>query len=289
VPAVPPTRFMHLKGAWDTHTHVIGAGPDFPLLPNRSYTPPPASPEDLIAMLDRAGSSKAVVVQVSVHGSDHSRLVQALRAFPTRLRGVAAITPSTTDEELETLDRVGVVGTRVLDGLGGGVGFQSLESIAERCVSRGWHIQVASRAAAIAANTDRLLNLAVPFVIDHMGWFSPDKGLNDPNFQKIVYLLRNARCHIKLSGAFRMSQQGYPHADVIPFAQKLIETAPDRCLWGSDWPHVGLQSDVPMPQVGLLLDSLVSYTSDASLLHAILVDNPTRLYGNDRSVEGQVQ
>ena len=279
VPAAPPRRLILPDGAWDTHSHVIGAPPEFPLAPDRNYTPPSATPAQLITMLDRTGLRKAVVVQVSVHGSDHGPLCRALKDYPDRLRGIAAINGATGDEELEALDRAGVVGTRVLEGLGGGVGMRALEAIAARCASVGWHVQLAARAEAIAAMTDRLLDLPVPFVVDHMGWFAPEQGLDGAAFQRIRYLLRNARCHVKLSGAFRMTHLPYPYADVIPFARKLVETASDRCFWGSDWPHVGLREEIPMPQVGDLLDSLIHYVSDPTLIKAILVDNPTRFYG----------
>lgn len=277
--AIAPTRFKVPVGAWDTHNHVIGASPKFPLVSDRNYTPPVATPSDLVSMLDRVGVSKALVVQVTVHGADHRPLKEALASYPDRLRGIAAISAATTDAELEVLDAAGVVGTRVLAGLGGGVGMRALTPIASRCEALGWHVQIAARANVIAATVDTLAELPVPFVIDHMGWFSPEEGVGGLSFRAIEFLLRNAQCYVKLSGAFRISKLPYPHEDVVPFAQRLVEISPERCFWGSDWPHVGLADSVPIPQVGLLLDSLADYASDAALLQAILVDNPERFYG----------
>lgn len=274
------------RGAWDTHTHVIGPAADFPMVGDRRYTPPPASGSDLIAMMDSVGLQRAVVVQVSVHGADHSLLKQTLEAYPERLLGVAAINETTSDRELDALSQAGVVGSRVLDGLGGSVGMQALEAVAARCAEIGWHVQIACRANVIAATVDRLLKLPVPFVIDHMGWFSPGNGPDDKDFQTIAFLLKNAPCYLKLSGAFRMSGLPYPYPDVTPFARKLTEIAPDRCLWGSDWPHVGLADEKPMPDVGELLDAAYEYVAEPDLFEAILVDNPARLYGNRATGEG---
>jgi predicted TIM-barrel fold metal-dependent hydrolase len=275
-----PVRLRVPQGAWETHAHVIGVPPDYPLVVDRHYTAPAAPPEAFIAMLDRVGLSYGMLVQVSVHGTDNRLLLRALRQYPGRLRGVAVIAPDISDHDISELRDAGVTGIRILDIVGGGVGIQNLEILAERCAEIGWHIQLAVKGEAYPALLPRLLKLPVPLVIDHMGWCPAADGVEQPGFQAVLTLVRETGCYVKLSGGFRLSSQPYPFADTVAFARALIGAAPDRMVWGSDWPHVGLYQSDARPDVGQLLDNLVDYTdADPGLQHRILVDNPLRLYG----------
>ncbi|HSW21100.1 MAG TPA: amidohydrolase family protein [Ramlibacter sp.] len=266
-------------GSWDTHAHVIGASPAWPLVADRHYTPPAAAPGDFMDMLDTVGVTHGVLVQVSVHGADNRLLVQALQAQPERLRGVAVIDSKTTDAELAELQQAGVVGVRMLDIVGGGQSLSGLESTASRCAELGWHVQLGARGENYPALLPRLMKLKVPFVMDHMGWCAASAGVQHPHFQAVLDLARNADCRVKLSGAFRLSSEEPEWADTIPMAQALIEAAPDRVFWGSDWPHVGLYDEAALPAVGDLLDLLARTVPDADVQRSILVDNPTRFYG----------
>jgi len=278
-PASAPEKIKVPAGAWETHAHVIGAATEYPFVPGRHFNPPPASSSSFVAMLDRVGVQYGVVVQVSVHGTDNRPVVEALRAYPDRLCGVAVVDPGISDKEAATLKDAGVRGIRILDIVGGGVGLQNLEVLADRCAEVGWHVQVATRGETYPKIADRLLKLRAPFVIDHMGWCAAANGLNSPEFETVLHIVRNSDCYVKLAGGFRLSAQPYPFRDVIPFAQALINAAPDRMMWGSDWPHVGLYDPAEVPDAGQIMDALADYAPDAGQQHKILVTNPARFYG----------
>ncbi|MBR0874926.1 amidohydrolase family protein [Bradyrhizobium tropiciagri] len=258
---------------------MIGPAADYPFVPGRHFNPPPASPADFVAMLDKVGLQYGVVVQVSVHGTDNRLLVKALQDYPDRLCGVAVIDPEITDREVAVLKDAGVRGIRILDIVGGGVGLQNLEVLADRCAEIGWHVQVATRGETYPAIIDRLLRLRASFIIDHMGWCAAANGADSPEFQAVLHIVRNSNCYVKLSGGFRLSAQAYPFRDVVPFAEALIDAAPDRMVWGSDWPHVGLYDAAAVPDAGEILDGLASYATDVEQQHKILVSNPARFYG----------
>lgn len=278
-PASAPTTIKVPAGAWETHAHVIGPSTDYPFVSGRHFNPPPASSADFVAMLDKVGLQYGVVVQVSVHGTDNRLLVKALREYPDRLCGVAVIDPDITDKEVAVLKEAGVRGIRILDIVGGGVGLQNLEVLADRCAEIGWHVQVATRGETYPKIIDRLLRLRAPFIIDHMGWCAAVNGVDSPEFQAVLRIVRNSNCYVKLSGGFRLSAQSYPFRDVVPFAEALIDAAPDRMVWGSDWPHVGLYDPAAVPDAGQILDGLAGYAADVQQQHKILVSNPARFYG----------
>jgi predicted TIM-barrel fold metal-dependent hydrolase len=278
-PAARPRRITVPRGAWETHAHVIGSAEKYPFVPGRHFNPPPASPAAFVAMLDAMGLDYGVVVQVSVHGTDNRLLVEALQSYPNRLRGVAVIDPDISDKDVAVLKEAGVRGIRILDIVGGGVGLKNLERIADRCAEVGWHVQVATRGETYPDLAPRLLKLRVPFIIDHMGWCAAKDGLDSREFQAVLHTLENTDCYLKLSGGFRLSAQPFPYPDIIPFAQALMAVAPDRMVWGSDWPHVGLYEEGARPDVGDILDALADYAPDVAQQKRILVDNPARFYG----------
>ncbi|PZR94886.1 MAG: GntR family transcriptional regulator [Stutzerimonas stutzeri] len=272
-----PTRFHVPAGAVDTHAHVIGEPPAHPFVAERSYTPPAATAESYLRMLDAAGITRGVLVQVSVHGRDNRLMVETLQSDPRRLRGIAVVGPDTTDGELEYLASAGVRGCRFNVLFGGGTSLDDLERLSARVSGLGWHVQLLVDARALPELGPRLLKLPVEVVFDHMGHVPARAGTNHPGFLWLQRLLKEERAWVKLSGAYRVTTSGAPYHDTIPFAQALIEAAPDRCVWGSDWPHVAVWE--PMPNVGDLLDLLPLWAPDESVRHDILVRNPERLYG----------
>jgi len=271
-----PTRFVVPPGAVDTHAHVIGWPPDYPFVPVRSYTPPAATAERYIAMLDATGMTYGVLTQVSVHGTDNRLLVETLRAHRQRLRGIGVIALDCPERERAALKEAGVVGLRINVLYGGGVGFEQVEDYAALCREMGWHLQFLVDARQLPALASRLSKLPVPFLVDHMGHFPTSCGVDDEGFQTLVSLVRDG-AWVRLSGAYRLTDEGRPYRGTIPFARKLIEAAPDRCVWGSDWPHVA-NWDVMMG-VSDLLDLLADWVPDETLRDRILVDNPQRLFG----------
>jgi 2-pyrone-4,6-dicarboxylate lactonase len=273
----PPRSFSVPDGAVDTHAHVIGAPPEYPLVDARSYTPPPASPSAYLRMLDATGMRHGVLVQVSVHGTDNRLLLQTLTEHRARLRGVAVMPAGLPQREYELARASGVVGLRLNVLYGGGIGLDALADYGALARELGWHLQLLVGVRQIAALARQLARLPVPFVVDHMGHF-PVRELapTDPAFETLVALVRDG-AWVKLSGAYRLSQSAPGYEDTIPYAQRLLAAAPSRCLWGSDWPHVAHWG--PPINVGGLLDLLARWVPDAALRERVLVANPRVLYG----------
>ena len=271
-----PTRFKVPRGAVDTHAHVIGLPPDYPFMPGRSYTPPEATARDYIAMLDATGMTYGVLTQVSVHGTDNRLMADTLRAHRQRLRGIAVIPLDCPEKERAALKDAGVVGLRINVLYGGGIGFEQVESYASLCREMGWHLQFLVDARQLPELAPRLSKLPVPFLIDHMGHFPTTSGIENEGFRMLMSLVRDG-AWVRLSGAYRNTVEGPPYRDTIPFAHNLVAAAPDRCVWGSDWPHVANWG--VMMGVSDLLDLLADWVPDSTLRNRMLVDNPQRLFG----------
>ncbi|MBD3846933.1 amidohydrolase family protein [Bosea sp. SSUT16] len=271
-----PTRFVVPQGAVDTHAHVIGQPPAHPFVSDRSYTPGPATPESYLAMLDATGMTYGVLVQVSVHGMDNSLMVETLRANRERLRGIAVIPLGLPDRELAALKEAGVVGLRLNILYGGGIGFDRLDDYAALARELGWHLQFLIDARDLPPLGPKLARLPVPFVVDHWGHFPVSRGIADHGFRTLLSLVRDG-AWVKLSGAYRNTVEGPPYADTIPFARMLHEAAPERCVWGSDWPHVAHWQH--MMNVGDLLDLLADWVPDPAGRDRVLTENAHRLYG----------
>jgi 2-pyrone-4,6-dicarboxylate lactonase len=272
--AVPP-------GAVDTHAHVVGLPPQWPLAVNRSYTPVESPVEDYLAMLDATRMTYGVLIQVSVHGTNNGLMMDALKAYPGRLRGVAVVDPDVPgrelDRELDDLAASGVSALRLNVLFGGGIGLEAMTKLGPRCAERGLHLQFLMDVRALAEMEETVRALPVPVVIDHMGHIPVSEGTDHPGFQALLSLLRDGKAWAKLSGAYRISSDAPHFPDATPFAQAIVEANPEHCLWGSDWPHVGLPT---MPfNTGDLLDQLPVWVPDETTRNRILVDNPARLFG----------
>lgn len=273
-----PSTFKVPKGAVDTHAHVIGVPPDYPLVPNRSYTAPAASAENYLAMLDGTGMTYGVLIQVSVHGTDNRLMLETLRAHPKRLRGVAVVDLGKSDGYYTELKEAGVTGLRINVLYGGGVSIDLLEKYGDLCAEMGWHLQFLLDARHLPDLAPRIRKLRVPVVVDHMGHFPAAEGVASPGFQELLRLVSEG-AWVKLSGAYRLSAP--PYGDTTALAQALAAAAPDRCVWGSDWPHVANWDH--MPNVGELLDLFGEWITDEALRNRILADNAQRLYGFPRA------
>ena len=264
-------------GSCDTHAHVFGPAEKYPYRPDRDYTPPDAPLAEFERMLRILGMERAVLVQPSVYGTDNSAQLDAIAATTLEMRGVAVVEEDISDRELERLHAAGVRGVRFNLKLPAGLPLNALGSLAERIKDLGWHIQFYMDVNAFPDLEPMLAALPVDSVIDHMGMVPPGQGMAHPGFQGLLNLLGEGRCWVKLSGAYRISKQGSPYADVAPLARTLIETAPERMVWASDWPHPGLE--VPIPNDGDLCDQLADWAPDPEVRRKILVDNPAVLYG----------
>jgi 2-pyrone-4,6-dicarboxylate lactonase len=276
-PAKP--TFKVPAGAVDAHCHVFGPADAFPYAPERKYTPCNASKEKLFELRDYLGFTRNVIVQASCHGRNNDALVDALKAAGELARGVAVISPDISDNELKAMDEAGVRAVRFnfVKRLVDATPKEVFLGIAERIAKLGWHIVVYFEAPDLEELKPFLQQLPTTVVIDHMGRPDVTKGVDHPDFQSFVSLLEeNHNMWTKVSCPERLTVTGPPYEDVIPFARHLVQNFPDRVLWGTDWPHPNMKSHVP--DEGVLVDVLPKIAPTADLQHALLVDNPMRLY-----------
>ncbi len=266
--------------AADCHAHVFGPPDKYPWAANRLYTPPPVFLDDYLAMHRAVGVARGVLVQTGLYGNDNSFIVDAIAAHPDRLRGIALISEDITDRELRHLAESGVRGFRVNRTAKTGLAFDVARKLAERTKELGWHVQFLLDIEDHPDLDTFLGSFATEVVIDHMGRPDPRRGLNAPGFQALIRLLKSGRGWAKLSAPYRTSLQPPPYDDMTPFAHALVEAAPDRLVWGSDWPHVLLETE--MPNDGDLVDQIAVWVPDEAVRRRILVDNAERLYGFGR-------
>lgn len=273
-------RFSPPPGAVDAHCHVFGPGDVFPYAPERKYTPCDAPKERLFALRDYLGFSRNVIVQATCHGNDNRALVDALRNSNGMARGVASVARDISDAELRALHEAGVRGTRFnfVKRLVDFTPREVLTDIANRIAPLGWHVVVYFEAQDLPELWDFFTTLPTTVVVDHMGRPDVAKPVDGPEFELFVRLLReHPNIWSKVSCPERLSKSGPPtYDDVVPFAKRLVETFPDRVLWGTDWPHPNMKSH--MPDDGHLVDYLPRIAPTAALQQALLVDNPMRLY-----------
>lgn len=264
-------------GTCDCHAHVFGPRNRYQLIPHPGYEPAAAPLGDYLKMLHAVGVSRAVLVQPSPYGTDHSALLDALRSGQFPLRGVALYDDALTDRQMEELHHYGVHGARLhLSPSNVSAVIPSLPRIAARVRSFGWHLQFYLNAEQYPDIDRTLLALPVPVVIDHFGLVPAAGGTASPGFQTLLRLARSDGCWFKLSAPYRISQRPPEFGDVTPLARALLAAAPDRCVWGTDWPHPNSSS---MPNDGDLVDLLANWIPDESLRVKVLIDNPTHLYG----------
>ena len=263
-------------GAVDCHVHMFGPRSKYPFGPDAHYISEDATAEMYFAIQARLGLSKAVLVSGGGYGQTYTHLADTLRQYPDRLRGVVRLPPAVTMEEIVDLDRVGVKGARFF-------GPERLAGMTPDLLAMtsevGWHIQFyVERRDTLTEVADVLLGLNRTVVLDHFAHNAASGGPDSAQNRRLLELLETGRFWVKLSGPMRVSDAGDPYADLMPMARKLVESFPERLVWGSDWPHT-LLWDVPMPDDGDLIDLIGEWIPDEATRRRILVDNPAALYG----------
>jgi len=290
--AGPSTPGFELPaGSVDAHCHVFGPGAEFPYAPERKYTPCDASKQQLFALRDHLGFARNVIVQATCHGADNRAMVDACVASQGRARGVATVRRSVGDAELQAMHDAGVRGVRFnfVKRLVDFTPKDELMEIAGRIARLGWHVVIYFEAVDLPELWDFFTALPTTVVVDHMG--RPDVSLpvDGAQFELFVRLMREhgnvwskVSCPERLSITGPKALPGEPalqhgaYRDVVPFARRIVETFPDRVLWGTDWPHPNLKDH--MPDDGLLVDFIPHIARTAELQRKLLVDNPMRLY-----------
>jgi predicted TIM-barrel fold metal-dependent hydrolase len=277
--------------ACDCHAHVIGPSSRYPFVAERSYTPPDALLTDYLKVARTLGLKRSVIVQPSMHGTGNSAILDAIEsAGPDgpEFRAVAVVAPETTAAEYLELHRRGVRGLRLNTVyLGGRSALDQAQHFAARIGDLGWHLEILCDVSTAGPAISGLDGLGVPIVFDHFGHLDARKGASDPGFRRLLDMVRAGNTWVKISGAYRLTHEDFPYDDVRPFAEALLALAPERLLWGTDWPHTVCR--VPMPNDGELLDLLASWVGDETMLRRVLVDNPAQFYGFENATTSAIR
>ncbi|MCP5281833.1 MAG: amidohydrolase family protein [Rhodoferax sp.] len=268
------------SNACDCHAHVIGPLAAYPLSADRVYTPVDCVAEAYRRMLSRIGVQRAVLVQPSIYGVDNRLMLDTLAADPARLRGVAVAGDDVSAQELARWHALGVRGLRVnlvdRHDAGGPLPMAMLRTLAQRIAPMGWHLELLAHVDAHAQQLMALQDLAVPVVFGHLGYLTVGRSVDDAGLQSLLQLLCTGRAWVKLTGPYRLTREPFPYAACDTLAKSLLAAAPERLVWGTDWPHVMLRG--AMPNDADLVDLLSRWLPDAAQRQQVLVDNPAALY-----------
>ena len=276
-PKKPRLRLPPL--ACDSHFHVFGPHQKFPYAPDRTFTPADASKEDLFRLHAFLGFERGVFVQSTCHGHDHAALVDLLAAGKGRYRGVALLEPSMSEAEVDRLDEAGVRGVRLhfyFPHLGAPMPRDDMRKVIALAEPHGWHIAIHVGGDGIVDHYDFIVGIEAPVVIDHIARIEVSQGLNGRAFSVLRRLVDRGNVWVKLSGTDRITREPYPYADAVPFARALAAHAPERVVWGTDWPHPNHKA---VPNDGELVDLIAEIAPDERTRHRMLVENPAKLFG----------
>ena len=272
-------------GTCDAHFHIFGPPDRFPYAATRVYTPPAAPLEHFFNLMEILGTERGVVTQPNAHGFDNTVTLDAIARSDGRFRGVAKVDETFSEADIEKLHDGGIRGVRfnLISELGGKPNLPMYERVIERIAPLGWSVTLHMLPPELVEIAAWIRTVRIPVVIDHFGRVSFADGVGQKPYQVLLELAAEDHVWVKISCAERQSALGPPYADALPFAHALIEAAPDRLLWGTDWPHTQRFKPGQMCDDGDLVDLLPEMVPDATILHRTLVDNPARLFGFDRS------
>jgi predicted TIM-barrel fold metal-dependent hydrolase len=271
-------KFKLPPGACDTHVHLFGPSGKYRFASDSPYTSHDALPEMLFALQDAVGLSTAVVVSPGGYGSDYSMLADVLAAHPKRLRGIALMPESAPASEFERLGKLGVRGLRMISDKRGGHLPHFNRDMAARAHEHGWHVQFYPHGTDIIDYADRLMSLQNDIVLDHFASIPAAGGVDQPAVKTVLRMLDSGRVWLKLSGPMRCDRGDFPYAAVAPLARLFVKHAPEKMVWGSDWPHVNMAGR-EMPNDGGLVDLMADWVPDEAVRNRIFADNAKALYG----------
>ena len=289
LPPDPNTRAPHFvvpPGACDTHAHVFGPPDLFPYADDRRYTPPAAPVEHYRNMQKITGLSRAVFVTPTAHGSDNRVILNAISVLGDAARGIANIDETFSDADIDALHEGGMRGARfhLMDDRPGSEAF--LTAHLPRLQRRKWILDLHLDPKDLIEHEAYIRALPVTTIIDHMARVRGADGVDQPAFQLLLRLLKDERFWVKLCSFDKISavpkahvEGSLPFLDMVPFAKAVVEVAPDRVIWGTDWPHGNTFTPGRVPNEGDLLDILAVIAPDPQMRKRILVDNPARLFG----------
>jgi 2-pyrone-4,6-dicarboxylate lactonase len=262
----------------DSHCHVFGPGAIFPYAADRTFTPVDVPKEDVRALQQYLGLRRAVIVQSACNGSDHTVLLDALAAGDGDLRGVALIDQQTTPKEIERLHVAGVRGFRLnfMPHLRTPPAADEIAAVLSKVAPYGWHAEIHVQGNGVVDYRELIESFSIPVAIDHLGRVDLSEGLDSPPVRTLRELLDSGNVWVKVSGVDRVSRRGPPYADAVALAALLVDHAPERVLWGTDFPHPNIDGDAP--DDGLLLDLLADMAPTAGRLERLLVTNPAEFF-----------
>jgi 2-pyrone-4,6-dicarboxylate lactonase len=284
----PPPAFRPPPLACDAHFHVFGPADRYPhggVNENLRYAPPLAPLSDFLELSKHLGFERFVFVQPSAYGRDNRCMLDAMREVGiARCRGIVDVDENAPDALLAEMNAIGVRGVRinVSPVKPSEPGFSEtmrprIERLDARCAELGWQLDFLGPGWLTEELLPVFARLRCSFTIAHMGMFRAENGAQQPGFQKLLDFLRHGhgRAWVKLTGTYRMAT--FPtFADAAPMARALIEAAPDRLIWGSDYPHLSFADRVGSVQ---LFNLIADWAPDEATRRKILVDNPAALFG----------
>jgi predicted TIM-barrel fold metal-dependent hydrolase len=267
------------RASVDCHAHIFDRFEGYRFAGERKYSPPQCTREAWLALHSALGIERGVQVNGSPYGFDNSITADFLNEHRGRFLGVGMIGPRTSDAELKRLDASGLRAARLMDQYATAATTADLEEVARRVAPLDWHIEInIDRSSAWVELEPRLRKCPVPLVFDHMGRIRGSEGVNAPGFTVIRRLLAERDdCWTKISSWYRLSDSGPPdYEDMRPFVQILLRERPDRCVWGTNWPHPGLTKF--MPNDADLLDQLESWLPGDAVREPLFAGNARKLY-----------
>jgi D-galactarolactone isomerase len=269
-------RLKAPAGACDCHMHIYDHR--FPVAPDAKLRPADANVDDYRLLQKRIGTTRNVVVTPSTYGTDNSVTLDAIAKLGAAARGVAVVDTSVSDAELKRLDGLGITGIRFNLVQSGATTIEMLEPLSKRVDALGWHVQIHMLGDQILQTQDLLQRLPSRIVFDHLARIPQLAGVDHPAFAFVQKLIDKGRTWVKLSSAYQDSKVGSPtYADVSKVAQAYVKAAPERMVWGSDWPHPTEKADAK-PDDAVLFNLLAECAPDEAVRNRILVDNPAALY-----------
>jgi D-galactarolactone isomerase len=264
-------------GACDTHMHIYDSR--YPVAPTSLLRPPDATVDQYRQVQTGLGLLRVVVVQPSTYGFDNSCTLDAVTEFGDAARAIVVIDDQVTDLEVEQLTRRGARGARFHMLPGGAVPWEMMHTVAERIAPHGWHIQLQMNGRDLIDRFDALVALPTPLIIDHVGRYMPPVGDDDERFRVLLRLLDTGRCWVKLSAPYESAPDTtHEYAAVTRLAHALVDHAPERMLWATNWPHPG---QTEPPSLDDLSRLAFNWMPDDAVRRRVLVDNPAELYQFD--------
>jgi len=276
---VTVAKFKAPANACDCHMHIYDPA-RFPMPPSERVAPMNATVAEYRRLQRRTGTTRVIVVQPRNYAIDNRVTVDAIKQLAPNARGVAVLHPTVTDAELKTLNDAGIRGIRFSlgDPATAAVTPDMVEPLARRIADLGWHVQFNVEGRQIVELADVLRRLPTPMVFDHLANPGP-AGVDHPSHAIVRGLIDRGRTWVKLSGAYSNSRVGPPYPDATRIARAFVNAAPERMVWGSDWPHPGVVPIADKPDDALLFDLLAEWAPDEAVRNRILVQNPETLYG----------